>query len=336
MLDKDTLDKYDKQGMYNVYDKWPEIAQDAYTSELESADFHDIDHIVFSGMGGSGAVGDLFSSVLSKSNIHVSIVKGYLLPKTVDKHTLVVTTSVSGNTIETLTALESATKLNCNLIVFSSGGKMEEFCRKNKINYRKIQSINSPRASFVKFAYSILCVLNSILPIDKNEIIKSITELENIKKQISSDNLSNSNPAVNLASWITEIPLVYYLHGLQSAAIRFKSSLQENAKTHAIIEDIIEACHNGIVAWERSSIIQPILLRGYDDYIKTKERYDIIKEYFLKNNIDFKEIYSVPGNILTKMIALIYMLDYVSIYKAISLKIDPSPVHSIDFIKSKI
>lgn len=336
MLDKETLEKYDPSGMHKVYDKWPKIARDAYESDLEPIDFKNIDHIVFAGMGGSGAIGDLFSSILSKSNIHVSLVKGYLLPKTVDKNTLVVTTSVSGNTVETLTVLDSAKNLDCNLIAFSSGGKMEQYCTKNQINYRKINFNHSPRASFVNFSFSILKVIDLLLPIDKHHIYESIDEISKLQKQISSENLSDSNPAINLADFISDIPLIYYPYGLQSAAIRFKSSLQENAKKHAIIEDVVESCHNGIVAWEKSSLIQPILLRGYDDFIKTKERFEIIKEYFTKNNIKYKEIQSVPGNILTKMITLIYLLDYTSIYNAISSEIDPTPVTSIDFIKSRI
>ena len=79
-----------------------------------------------------------------------------------------------------------------------------------------------------------------------------------------------------------------------------------------------------------------ILLQGQDDYIKTKERFSIIKDFFIKNNIDFKEINSVSGNILTKTICLIYILDYTSIYKAVLSKIDPSPVSSIDYIKSRL
>src|SRR3989344_2201402 len=322
--------------MHKIYDMWPEIARKTYDSVLEPMHFDNIDHIVFAGMGGSGAIGDLFSSILSKSDIHVSLVKGYLLPKTVEKNTLVVATSVSGNTAETLTVLDSTKKLDCNVIAFSSGGKMEEYCNKNKINFRKIESIHSPRVSFSKYTYAILKTLNSMLPIKKNDIIESLNELENIKKQISSHNLSDSNPAINLANWISGIPLIYYPHGLQSAATRFKSSLQENTKTHAIIEDVIEACHNGIVSWERPSVVQPILLQGQDDYIKTKERFEIIKKYFLENNIDFKEIRSVSGNILTKVISLIYLLDYTSIYRAVLSKTDPSPVNSIDYVKSRI
>ncbi|MEX2192341.1 MAG: SIS domain-containing protein [Nitrosarchaeum sp.] len=336
ILDLATLEKYDSQKMYKIYDKWPEIARKSFESNQEPVEFDGIDHIVFAGMGGSGAIGDLFSSILSKSDIHVSLVKGYLLPKTVDKNTLVVATSVSGNTAETLTVVDSAKKMDCSLIVFSSGGKMEKVCKNNQIIFRKIPLFHSPRTSLINFTYSILKTLNSILPIGKNSIIESLNELDIMKKQIGSHNLSDSNPAINLASWISGIPIIYYPHGLESAATRFKSSLQENAKTHAIIEDVIEACHNGIVSWEKPSIVQPILLQGKDDYIKTKERFDIIKEYFMKNNIDFKEIHSVSGNILTKIISLIYMLDYASIYRAVLSKTDPSPVLSIDYIKSKI
>ena len=336
ILDLSIIEKYDSQKMYKVYDSWPEIARESYESNHEPVDFHDIDHIVFAGMGGSGTIGDLFSSILSKSDIHVSLIKGYLLPKTVDKNTLVVTTSISGNTSETLTVLDSAAKLDCRLIAFSSGGKMEDMCKKNQTIFRKIPLVHSPRTSLASFTYSILKTLNSVLPIKKNDIVESLNELDIMKKQIFSHNLSDSNPAINLASWISGIPIIYYPHGLESTATRFKSSLQENAKTHAIIEDVIEACHNGMVSWERPSVVQPILLQGKNDYIKTKERFGIIKEFFIENNIEFKEVHSGSGNILTKIISLMYMFDYTTIYRAILSKTDPSPVTSIDYIKSKL
>ena len=67
--------------MYKIYDRWPQIAKEAFELDLESVDFKNIDHIIFAGMGGSGAIGDLFSAILSKTGIHVNVVKGYLLPK---------------------------------------------------------------------------------------------------------------------------------------------------------------------------------------------------------------------------------------------------------------
>jgi glucose/mannose-6-phosphate isomerase len=336
LLDKEILEKYDPMGMHKVYDKWPQIVKDAYELDLEPIDFKDIDHVVFSGMGGSGTIGDLFSSILSKTNIHTTVVKGYVLPKTVDENTLVVTTSVSGDTAETLSILESANKKNCKVIGFSSGGIMESFCIKNNIQYRKIPKIHSPRASLPNFVYSILKTLNSIIPIDKQEITQSISLLENLSQKISSLNLSETNPSFDLANWINGVPVIYYPWGLKSTAIRFKNSLQENAKTHAIIEDVIESGHNGIVSWERPSIMVPILIEGTDDHLKTKERWNILRQYFDENDIKYKEIFTVNGGILSKILCLIYLLDYTTIYNAVRLGIDPSPVKSINFIKERL
>jgi len=319
-----------------MYNRWPQIAKEAYESDLEPVDFKDIDHIIFSGMGGSGAIGDLFSAILSKTDVHVNVVKGYLLPKTVDSNTLVIATSISGNTVETIATLESAQKLNCKKIAFSGGGKIESFCSENGIEFRKVPMLHSPRASFCKYVYSILRVLNSIIPIQKQDIIESLEKLEETSKKISSANLTESNPSLSLAEWITGIPLIYYPAGLQAAAIRFKNSLQESAKSHAMVEDVIEACHNGIVSWEKPSNVKPILLQGQDDYIKTKERWNILKEFFKTKKIDYWEVLSIQGNILSKLINLIYFFDYASIYSAVLKQVDPSPIKSIDFIKSKL
>ena len=335
ILDLSTIEKYDLQKMYKVYDKWPEIARKSFESNQEPVEFEGIDHIVFAGMGGSGAIGDIFSAILSKTKIHVNVVKGYLLPTTVDSNTLVITVSVSGNTAEALGILDSAYKRKSKIIAFSSGGKMLEYCTKNKIEHRLVPQYHSPRASFTSYLYTMFKVLHSTLEIKQQDILESIIELENISKKISSTNLTKNNPSLNLAEWITDIPMMYYPFGLQSVATRFKNVLQENAKIHAIAEDVVEACHNGIVSWERESNIKPILIQGKDDHIKTKEKWNIIKEYFFQNKIDYREIISIEGSILSKLINLIYVLDYCSIYKAILTETDPTPVKSIDFIKSR-
>lgn len=336
MLELSTLQKYDKKSMYKIYDQWPEIAKNAFQIEMEQIKFDDISHIIFTGMGGSGAIGDIFSSILSKTKIHVDVVKGYDLPNSTNENSLVISTSISGNTKETLAVLDSAKKINCKNITFSSGGEIESYCKKNNLEFRKIQQYHSPRSSFTSFLYSMLKILQPIISVDKHDIDNSIKELMILQNKIDSNNLSKENPALELAEWISDIPLVYYPWGLKSVAIRFKNSLQENAKSHVIIENIIEACHNGIVAWEKPSKINPILLQGEDDNIKTKERWLIIKEYFKEQKIGFKEIQSVKGDILTKLINLIYLLDYATIYKAVLAKTDPSTVYSIDFIKKRL
>lgn len=336
MIDISTLQKFDIQKMYKVYDVWPQIAREQYETNLNGIDFGEISHVVFAGMGGSGTIGDVFSAILSKTNIHVDVIKGYVLPKTVDAQSLVITTSVSGNTKETLNILNMAADLKCKTIAFSDDGKMQKICSEKGLTHRKIAMKHSPRASFPAFLFSILRILEPFLPINKNDIINSIDTLEKQREHISSTNLTDKNPALSLAYWISEIPLIYYPWGLQAAAIRFKNSLQENAKIHVITEDMVEACHNGVVSWEKNSIVQPILIQGHDDYIKTKERWQILKKYFENNKIEYREIISVEGNIISKLMNLIYLLDYASIYKAILDKTDPSPVRSIDYMKSNI
>jgi len=336
MLNLERINEIDISGMYKVYDNWPKIAQESFNSNLEQIEYKNLENIVFAGMGGSGTIGDIFSSILSRTDIHVSVVKGYLLPNTVNENTLVVTISVSGNTVETLNVLNHAKKFNAKVIAFSSGGKIEEYCKKNTVEHRHIEQMHSPRASFPVFLYSILKILEPIIPIKNFEVMESIKQLEIIGEKISSQNLSQNNKSLSIAKWINEMPIIYYPAGLQSAAIRFKNSLQENAKMHVIAEDVVEACHNGIVAWEKKSKLKPIIIEGKNDYIKTKERWGILKEFFKSKSIDYYEIMTQGESILTKIVCLVYVLDYASIYKGVLTGINPSPVKSIDFVKERI
>ena len=119
------IQRIDKDRMYEYYDKWPDFARQSYEKEFSDPKFSDpefsnIDHIIFGGMGGSGTIGDIISSIISKKDIHVSVIKGYLLPKTVDENTVIVLTSISGNTDETISLLNDALKTKAKIIVFSS------------------------------------------------------------------------------------------------------------------------------------------------------------------------------------------------------------------------
>jgi len=121
LLDSETLKQIDSGNMHKIYDKWAEIAHKQFISNFEVLDAKEYDHIVFAGMGGSGAIGDVFSAILSKTNVHV------------DVDSLVVTTSISGNTVETLTVLENAREIGCQTIAFADGGKMETYCQKKNV-----------------------------------------------------------------------------------------------------------------------------------------------------------------------------------------------------------
>ena len=247
------LENIDVDNMFKTYDNWPKIARDSFDNKFQKLDVKNIDHLVFAGMGGSGTIGDTIRAILSKEDIHVSVVKGYRLPKTVDNNTLVVTTSVSGNTSETLEILKSTKKKNAKIASFSSCGLIEKYCINNDIFFEKIPVIHSPRASYSSFLFSIINIFENILPIKKNDINQAISMLEETKKNIFSGNLNKNNEALNLAEFINRTVSIFYPAGLQAAAIRYKNSLQENTKIHAMVDDVMEASHNAIVSWERKS-----------------------------------------------------------------------------------
>ena len=161
-MDLKNLEEIDSKKMYEIYDIWPDIARETFETNYEKLDIKDIDHIVFAGMGGSGSVGDTIGAILSKEDVHVTNIKGYVLPKTVDSNTLIIATSVSGNTSETMEIIKLATKTSAKTIGFSSGGKMSDFCRNNNVFYQNIPMIHSPRASFTSFLFSILNIMMRI------------------------------------------------------------------------------------------------------------------------------------------------------------------------------
>ena len=330
------IEEIDTNKMFKVYDQWPEIAKNYFRKRFTKLNFQNIENIVFVGMGGSGAIGDVFASILSKTNLRVSVIKGYNFPKHVDKKTLIIAISISGNTDETNSILKESINYNCKILGISSGGKMEEFCNQHKLEFRKVKRFNSPRESFAAFLFSLLNILSPIIPMKPNDIDEAIDEMFKLRKVIATENLTETNLSLKLAKWIDHTPIIYYPFGFESVAIRFKSSLQENAKSHVIIEDVMEASHNGIVAWEKKSKIKPILIRGPNDHPKTFQKYEIFKRYFQEKKIDFYEIFSIDGNILSKIVNLIYLLDFCSIYKAVLDKTNPFPVKSIDYIKEKI
>ena len=330
------LETIDSKCMFKVYDSWPDIARESFEKKFEKIDIKNFDHIVFAGMGGSGSIGDALSVILSKENIHVSNTKGYLLPKTVDQNSLIVVMSASGNTQETLSILNDATKSKAKVVAFSSGGKMQDFCLRNNIFFQNISMEHSPRASFARYLFSIVNILEQVIPIKKTDVNQAILDIKNIQSRINSSNLEKNNESLELAKWVKNNPLIYYPGGLEACAIRCKNSFQENSKLHAFVEEVFESCHNGIMSWERQTSIQPILMQGQDDHPKTKERWKILKEYFQEKNIPYRDIYSVKGNIFSKIVNLIYVLDYATIYHAIISKIDPSPVSSIEYIKTRL
>ena len=335
-LDAAAVERIDTRGMAMAYSAWPEMARSAYRSASPLPRGPLPHHVVFAGMGGSGARSDLFESVLSGDDIHVDVVKGYHLPRTAGPDTLVVATSISGNTAETMSVLRSASAAGCRTVSFSDGGSMGEYCERRGLAHVRVRMEHSPRASLPSFLYAMLGALADELPVRGADVGESISVLEEIAPSVADASLGGENPALSLAAWLPDIPLVYYPWGLRAAAIRFKNSLQENAKTHAMAEDVMEACHNGIVAWGRDSRVRPVMVRGGDDHERTKERWGILEGFFRSRGISHRTVTAPGSSILARLVGLMYTLDYASIYRAVMLGVDPTPVEPIEYVKERL
>jgi glucose/mannose-6-phosphate isomerase len=316
------------QEMIEVYRSWPEYAEESFNSS-KKIDMK-FDSIVFSGMGGSGIIGDILSVI---TKIDVWGTKGYFLPRNMTKKTVVICNSASGNTIETLTLLKTAYKTGCKIIVFSSGGKIEEYCKKNKITYKKYKMVNSPRSSLVFSLYTVLGSISKSIGLQKKEIIESIDNLKKTRDAIFS---KEDNPSSNLAKFMSGIPICYYSPKLLSVALRFKNDFQENCKKHAMIEEIAESCHNSINAWEQPSNVNPILLRKEDDDPLIKKQFDVVIEYYKSKGIQYMEVFAPKGNLLSAIINTAYHMGYATILRAIHDGIDPTDIPAIRFIKARL
>ena len=343
VLDAETLARCDAAGICAAYDRWPEDAAAEYgPGGPEPVDLRTCGrtrHFVFAGMGGSGTVGDAMSSILSKAGVHVDVVKGYVLPRVASRDTVVVATSVSGNTEETVAVLDEACERGCLAVGFSSGGALERLCADRGVPHRRIGARHSPRGSFAAFVYGMLRALGPVLPGGAAAYAPdSISHMSSLRDRVRSSNLDpSSNPALALAEWLSGVPVIYYPAGLRTAAVRFKNSLQENAKMHATAEDVIEACHNGIVPWALGAAAgRPVLVRGRDDHAKTRQRWSILESMFRDRGIPHYAVDSVGGDILSKIVNLVYLLDYATIYRAALSGTDPTPIEAIDYVKGRL
>ncbi len=316
------------QEMIDTYNKWPEYARDSYKNS-EPLDLPS-DKIVFCGMGGSGIAFDIISSLIPDKDIIIS--KGYFLPKNIS-NSLIIVNSASGNTIETITALKSASKSKNKVIAFSSGGKIETYCKKNNITYRNYDLKSSPRASIPFSLYTILGTLSESFGIKKTPISNSIKALENSRKKLNS---KKNSPALDLAKFIKGYPVCYYSSEFFPVALRFRQDFQENCKKLAATEEVVESCHNSINSWENPSGLSPILLRGSNDHKLIKNRFEVWKEYFESRKIKYKEIIPTKGDLLSQFMALIYEMSTSTIFYAIQDGTDPTLLKAIDFVKARV
>lgn len=299
--------------------------------------------IVFAGMGGSAIGGDLVISQLGDQFTKPALViRNYSLPGFVDSATLVIISSYSGNTEESISCLEQAKAKKAQILCITSGGEIAAKANASGFPVITIPGGAPPRTALAYLSVPILIVLTkngfaADISFELNE-----TELLLQHKAVDYSPDSQNNPALDLAKkLIGKIPILYSSADLLGVVgLRWKGQLSENAKVLAFHNVFPELNHNEIVGWEKLNHLfenfQIIYLRDLADHSRNQIRMDITKKILEQVAPPIIQLFTEGHSRLARLFSLIYLGDMVSYYLAILNGIDPTPIEKIQFLKDQL
>lgn len=340
----------DPSNMYNRIFDFPEQMTDALKLaggwKVTAGEFAGIKNIVMVGMGGSAIGADIVRSLLaSKLQIPFFICRNYTLPEFVDDETLVIASSYSGNTEETLSAVDDALGRKALMVALTTGGLLEDVAKLNEIPYIKLPSGLQPRAALGYSLVPIAIFFEKIglFPHATAQVQSTIAALKNHREQFIEDLPAGPNPAKKLAAAIYgKIPIVYGGPTLTDViAVRWKGQLCENSKLLAFANSYAEFNHNEIVGYNptvaahRDHLIV-LQLHDQDDHPKITKRMEIVRSIIEQQGIPVHEVHSKGTSPLERMMSLVQLGDFVSYYLAILNGVDPTPVEAIETLKGEL
>ena len=331
----------DRASLYKIYENWPDHF--AKASQISAKADHAPDYydsVIFCGMGGSATSCDIIADIMrSHGIVPVTVLKGERMPPKTGKHSLVVVNSVSGNTKETIMMMKQASSMGAEIVCISSGGALKDIAGKKGHKHVSIPNLMLPRASLPYMVMPGLRIIDQFLEHSlKKELGRIHIHLSSVRKVISASNPPETNIAKRVADFF-EIGFAFCLSSpsLLSAGTRFKNSLNENAKVHCLSQTVMEASHNEIVPFTfNDGTFNPkvLLLQWNRDQPIVKHRFDQIRYFFDSIKQPVIEVSIPQKSLASAIISAIYMLDFATIYIAVSRKIDPSPTPAIDILKS--
>jgi glucose/mannose-6-phosphate isomerase len=303
-----------------------------------------IKNIIITGLGGSAIGGDLLRSYTQEEiKIPVTVNRNYVLPKYAGKNTLVVISSYSGDTEESVSAYVDAVSKDCKILCITSGGMVEQIAAGYNHNLIKIPGGLQPRCAI---GYSFFCLLIAFskLNLIKNKS-KDITDSVNTIKKLSgvySSLSEKNNPAIRIAKKLKgKLPVIYSaVDTLDVVNLRWRGQFSENAKMLAYGNLYPEMNHNEIVGWKLNKDIlkkiSVIFLRDITDNRRIGARMNITKSIYRELSDSIIELSSNSHTFLARVFDFIYLGDWVSFYLAILNNVDPTPVDVISNLKKEL
>lgn len=342
-LDKINFKKFDPENFCSHLDNFPILFRNAWQkAENFSLPSYYIkaNKFVLLGMGGSGIAGDIIKDLVGK-NVIIESIHNYEIPKWVDKDTIVIASSYSGNTEEPLSAFFDAYDKKARLIVITSGGRLKRFATKFEAPCFSIDYASPPRAAFpYLFAYllSIFCKLGHY-KFDEREVNYTTSYLSDLLLKIKPESKYNNNLAKILAQKIYgRIPIFYGGGNLESVARRLKSDINETSKSFAGSDVYPELNHNaieGIISPKNS--VSVVSLESAFDNKRVILRQNITSEIYKNKRIPFERIKFVPcDNEVAEICSFVMFGGFLSYYLAILNQKNPSENKQIDYLKESL
>jgi glucose/mannose-6-phosphate isomerase len=336
------IEKYDSQNQFKVLKESYKQIDTAWNNKFDLSQLQNekFNSILICGLGGSAISGDLLKDFLSgEIKVPIIINRDYNLPSYINESWLIIISSYSGNTEETISCFEQAQKLNANVVTISSGGKVEEISQENSLPHIKIKSGFQPRYALGLSFFALLKIFQELkLIANQNEIVKIISELWKRKGEEYSQ---KGNRAYQIAEKLVGfIPIIYSSEELASAGYRFKCQLNENSKVHAFHHLIPEMNHNEIIGWESQNEKQfnakIIFLSDIDYNPQIIKRYSVFSDLVQSKGVDVINLISSEKNIWVRIMDLIYLCDWITFYLSVLRGFDPSEIDFIHEMKKRL
>jgi len=302
-------------------------------------------NVVIAGMGGSATAGDYFAALCTVSaEVPVTVVRGYALPNYVSEQTLVVLSSYSGDTEESLSAYDDAWQRGASIIATTKGGKLGGKAREAGVPVHEITYEAAPRAALAHSLAPLLRIGSRLGLVDIEDAdIREAGELHEdlVLREIGIDVQQANNPAKQLAEALHgKVPFVIGAEHLSTVASRFKNQIAENGKALGAADVLPEADHNLIVGLgtgrEAAQCLSLVTLESdlYDP--RVQKRFDVTTKLFEDEGVPVHRIKVGGDTLLTQMLQGTAWGDFISCYVALLNGIDPTPVPQIVRLKEAL
>ena len=294
-----------------------------------------IRNVVISGMGGSGIGGKIVSQwVQDEIKVPVIILNDYNLPEFVDEHSLVIGSSYSGGTEETLISVQKAHEKGAHIIGIGSGGELKDFCEANGYDSVVVPGGKPPRT---QLAYSVIQLVNILTQLGLIHAGK-LEEIRTARDLIKDRSAEIQTEAKRVATFMdSKVGIFYAGAKYEGIAIRARQQFEENAKYLCWHHVIPEMNHNELVGWGGGDERFAVVFMNTGDLIpRNQKRYEITMELVRKKTPHVTEINATGSNMIERSFYLIHLVDWASYYLAVDKGVDPIDIDVIYYLKDEL